>query len=400
MDVGYDFLTPELMQAIFFHQKNLVIYPYLDIKHLRALELFATGHSSIELDCTALNDITSILEHQEGTYSQSPTLYFVFNAGSNIVQSVQEMENVRCIINTNENVESLANGSQLLFYNKKSKKFVNPSLESDPELEFENELFRQSQGDQDILQDLLMRIKGIATRIYKEFVESGDVKRVQSILEEYESVFPRKFWSRILQFTQNFFKIVIPEEVTKSLVNSIPRVRPTKSNRPHQVNESDFSREYETILSTNRSIAQSFITSLHDYRSEHVNPANLEMVQLYDPKELYNYLRNHHWKDGISADFIEQWVSFKNVLDDEEIDLFFGLFSKLNISTTCLKLSEKNQENKIVHTQNIPSPVIKKQEPRKISSPPAKYTPTPSIKNFDQFKEWILAQLDELERKR
>jgi hypothetical protein len=76
MDVGYDFLTPELMQAIFFQQKNLVIYPYLDIKHLKALELFSVGHSSIELDCTALNDIVSILEHQEGTYSQSPPFFF------------------------------------------------------------------------------------------------------------------------------------------------------------------------------------------------------------------------------------------------------------------------------------------------------------------------------------
>ena len=105
MDVGYDFLTPELMHAIFFQQKNVVVYPYLDIKHLRALELFTTGHSSIELDCTALNDIMSILEHQAGSYSQSPPLFFVFNAGGNIIQSVKEIENVRYIINTNENVE-------------------------------------------------------------------------------------------------------------------------------------------------------------------------------------------------------------------------------------------------------------------------------------------------------
>lgn len=398
MDVGSDFLTPELMQAIFFQQKNLVIYPYLDIKHLRALELFTTGHSSIELDCTALNDIISILEHQEEMYSQSPPFFFVFNAGSNIIQSVQEMENVRYIINTNENVESFANGSQLLFYNKKSKKLVNPSLENSSELEFETELFRQSHGDQDVLQDLLMRIKGIATRIYKELVESGDIKCVQAILEEYESVFPRKFWSRILQFTENFFKIVIPEELTKSLITSIPRLRSSKSNNSPRINETDFSREYEAILSAGRSIAQAFITSLHDYRSEHVNPANLEVVQLYDPKELYNYLRNHHWKDGISADFIEQWVGFKEVLEDEEIELFFGLFSKLNISTTCLKLNAKNQEIKTIYTRTTSTPVIKKQEPRKISSP-TKYSPPPSIKNFDQFKEWILAQLDELERK-
>jgi len=401
MDVGYDFLTPELMQAIFFQQKNLVIYPYLDIKHLKALELFTAGHSSIELDCTALNDIISILEHQEGIYSQSPPFFFVFNASSKIVQSVQEIENVRYIINTNENVESFANGSQLLFYNKKSKKFVNPSLENNSELEFETELFRQSQGDQDILQDLIMQIKGIATRIYKEFVESGDEKRVQAILEEYESVFPRKFWSRILQFTQNFFRIVIPEEVTKSMVSSIPRVRSTKLNSSSRDNETDFSMEYEAILSTCRSIAQAFITSLHDYRSEHVNPANLEMVQLYDPKELYNYLRNHHWKDGISADFIEQWVSFKDVLDDEESELFFGLFSKLNISTKYLNLNEITQENKTIYIQNPSPPIIKNKETLKISSSVKDlYSSPPSIKNFVQFKEWILAQLDELERNR
>ena len=399
MDVGYDFLTPELMHAIFFQQKNVVVYPYLDIKHLRALELFTTGHSSIELDCTALNDIISILEHQAGSYSQSPPLFFVLNAGSNIIQSVKEIENVRYIINTSENVESFANGNQLLFYNKKNKKFVNPSIENSTELEFENEIFRQSQGDQDILQDLLMQIKGIATRIYKELVELGDVSRVQAILEEYESIFPRKFWSRILQFTQNFYKIVIPEEVNHSLLTSIPRVRSTKSSSPHRVNESDFSSEYEAILSTNRSIAQAFITSLHDYRSEHVNPANLEVVQLYDPKELFNYLRNHHWKDGISTEFIEQWVNFKDVLDTDEIELFYGLFSKLNVSTASLKLNETNQESKPISTQSISSPVINKQKPRKNSSPVI-YSPPPSIRNFNQFKEWILAQLDELERKR
>jgi len=398
MDVGYDFITPELMQAIFFRQKNVVIYPYLDIKHLRALELFTVGHSVIELDCTALNDITSILEHQEGTYSLNPPFFFVYNASSNIIQSIQKLENVRYIINSNDNVETYANGSEVLFYNKKSKNFVNLSIESKSELEFENELFHQSHGDQEVLQDLLMRIKGISTRIYKEFVESSDIKRVQVILEEYESVFARKFWSRILQFTQNFFKIIIPEELTKSLINSIPRVKSSISNNPPRDNEDDFSREYEAILSTGRSIAQAFITSLHDYRSEHVNPANLEIVQLYDPKELYNYLRNHHWKDGISADFIEQWVGLKDVLNDEEVELFFELFSKLNISTTCLKLNEKNKEITPIYTQATPSTEIKKQEPRLISSP-AYYSPPPSVKNFNKFKEWILAQLEELERK-
>ncbi len=397
MDVGSDFLTPELMQVIFFQQKNVVIYPYLDIKHLKALELFATGHSSIELDCTTLNDIGSILEHQSSTYSQSPSLFFVYNASKIIIRSIIAIKNVRYIINTNENVESLANSNQILFYNKKSKKFINPSLKNNSELEFEMELFRQSQGDQNVLQDLLMRIKGIATRIYKELIESTSKERVRAILEEHQSIFPQKFWSRILQFTQNFFKIVIPEEITKSLLTSVIRPRVKNSNNSSRVNDSDFSGEYETILSTKRSIAQAFVTSLHDYRSEHVNPANLELVQLYDPKELYNYLRNHHWKEGISEDFIKQWLNFKLVLDNEEIELLHDLFLKLNIPTTWLKSNEIKQDFNEYHAKIVPSTENNDEKPIKNSSP-AIIPPVPSIKNFNQFKIWILAQLDELER--
>ena len=98
MDSGYDYLTPELMHAIFFQQKNVVIFPYLDIKHMRALEVFVIGHSSIELDCTAINDIISILEHQEGTYSQNPPLYFIHNANKNIVESSIKLENLNFIM--------------------------------------------------------------------------------------------------------------------------------------------------------------------------------------------------------------------------------------------------------------------------------------------------------------
>lgn len=400
MDVGYDFLTPELMHAIFFEQKNVVLFPYLDIKHLRALELFTTGHSSVELDCTALNDISTILEHQAGSYSQSPPLFFMFNANGNIIQSVKDIENVRYVINTHENVELYANGSQLLFYNKKVKKFVNSSIEDFNELDFENDLFRQSQGDQDVLQDLLMRIKSIATRIYKELIESRDVKRVQSILEEHESIFPRKHWNRILQFTQNFYHIVIPEDLINNLTTSISREISSKQNNSPQVTESDFSREYEAILSTNRAIAQAFISSLHDYRSEYVNPANLEMVQLYDPKELYNYLRNHHWKDGISEDFVEQWVTFKDVLDDEEFELLYELFSKLNISLSFLKLGKKNPRIKSVSPQINPSTIIEQKLEKESYTTTKNNIPIPSINNFKQFKEWILAQLDKLEQKR
>ena len=80
MDSGEDFLTPEFLNILFFQQKNLVIYPYVDLKHLHSLEVFTASYSHIDLESTALNDLRQVLElESESSYSQSPTFYFIYN---------------------------------------------------------------------------------------------------------------------------------------------------------------------------------------------------------------------------------------------------------------------------------------------------------------------------------
>ena len=51
-----------------------------------------------------------------------------------------------------------------------------------------------------------------------------------------------------------------------------------------------------------------FIQLLHEYRSKRVNAANLELEQPFNPEKLYTYLRNHHWKDGIATESLQEWV--------------------------------------------------------------------------------------------
>jgi hypothetical protein len=55
MDTEYDFLQPEFFNILFFQQKSLVVYPYVDINHLKALEDFAEGYTIINIDATALH---------------------------------------------------------------------------------------------------------------------------------------------------------------------------------------------------------------------------------------------------------------------------------------------------------------------------------------------------------
>ena len=78
MDTGADFIQPEFLNILFFQQKNLVIFPYVDLKHLHALELFTVGHNIVDLDSTALHNLAEILEFESSNnYSQNPPRYFV-----------------------------------------------------------------------------------------------------------------------------------------------------------------------------------------------------------------------------------------------------------------------------------------------------------------------------------
>jgi len=319
MDTGYDFITPEFFNILFFKQKNLVIYPYIDVKHIHSLDCFTVGHDLIDIDSTGLNNIHDIVEFEtNNSYSQQPTLYYLLNVNVEDIEKLLESPNIRCIINTSENVEHLANGNYFIFYNKKNNTFLNYQPERE-NISFEQHIIQNSQNEQ-VLLDEVLKIKSIATKIFSDLNANNNSDNLPTLLSAYE----QKYWDKILTFTQLYFNIQIPKFTRPK----------TSSKKKNSVSSKDFSGEYEFILKTNRKIGQKFIQILHDYRFDKVNPANLEIDQLYYPKKLYNYLRNHHWAKGIPQEFITNWVKKLNTnshLNESDRLDFQIIFDKLRI---------------------------------------------------------------------
>ncbi|GAG21730.1 unnamed protein product, partial [marine sediment metagenome] len=126
MDTGYDFITPEFFNILFFKQNNLVVYPYVDVKHIHSLDSFTVGHDLIDIDSTGLENMLDIVEFETAnSYSQQPTFYYLLNVSAEDVEKLLEYQNVRCIINTNDDVEHLVKGNKYIFYNKKNTSFLN-----------------------------------------------------------------------------------------------------------------------------------------------------------------------------------------------------------------------------------------------------------------------------------
>ncbi|MCK4382363.1 MAG: hypothetical protein KAW66_03635, partial [Candidatus Lokiarchaeota archaeon] len=108
MDTGYDFISPGFLNILFFKQKNLVIYPYVDVKHIHSLDCFTVGHHLIDIDSTGLDNLHDIVEFEtSNSYSQQPTLYYLLNVNAEDLEKLMESPNIRCIINASENVEHL-----------------------------------------------------------------------------------------------------------------------------------------------------------------------------------------------------------------------------------------------------------------------------------------------------
>jgi len=379
LDTGYDFIQPEFFNVLFFQQKNLVIYPYVDLKHLHSLEIFANGYNVINLESTALHNLREILEFENGnSYSHQPTLYFIYNLDSENLKEIISLKNIRCILNTHEDVEHLATENSFIFYNKKIKSFVNFDSEAQ-DLEFEQLLISRSENEA-VLQDEIQRIKAISTRIFTIINESNDVNEIVLLLEEYD----KKYWKKILNFVKLYFKIEVPE-LSKLRVPSTKRF----SNKPTK-----FSSEYEFILKKNSKIGQEFIQLLHDYRSKKVNPSNLELDQLYNPHKLYDYLRDHHWDTGITKDFLSEWIQMNNTkykLNDNDLSDFLSIFRYLKIP-----------ESNITELQINRNETFEKNEESKLKSEPIHELSTqmsiPSINNFYSFKDWLLKKLDDLDK--
>ena len=145
------------------------------------------------------------------------------------------------------------------------------------------------------------------------------------------------------------------------------------------------------LISTNKPIGKEFIQLLHEYRSKKVNPQHLELEELYNPLRLYNYLRNHHWKNEIPKEFLINWVHMENSqyeLNDIDKNDFEKIFKKLNV-----------EDNIVLKLCGIKTNTDKKniQIPDENVTITTKTLEIPSINNFPEFKKWIIKKLDEIE---
>jgi len=382
MNIGDDFITSEFLHLLFFEQKNLVIFPYVDLKHLRSVDLFTVGFETVDIDSTAIHNLNEIIEYEcNNSYSQLQTLYFILNPSLEELEILVDSPKLRCVINSKENVESLANGDQFVFYNKKSNTFLNYEFEG-RDLSFEEEILRSSPTTQAIVDELL-KIKSVSSKIFVELNQNGSPDNLPEILAEYN----QKYWNKILRYTELYYQIEIPE-----------------FNRPIQLpkrksssKEIDYSAEYEVIIKTNRKIGRSFIQLIHDYRYDRVNPANLEVNQLFYPQKLYNYLRNHHWKNGMPKEFVITWfkITKKDFIDPEEALMEFQVMLKkihLSYSVTEIDLEPKREPEKKRRNRNEETDSLSNvKQPRKKMA-------IPSIDNFPEFKKWLLNKMSELEK--
>ena len=399
MDTEYDFITPEFLNILFFQQKNLVIFPYVDLKHLRSLQVFAVGHDVVDIDSTVIHNLSDIIEFEASSYSQQPTFYFVLNPKTEEIEKLINSPKVRCVVNTREIVESLANGTRFVFYNKKSKTFVNYEPEKQ-DLSFEKHLIR-SYPDQQLLLDEMIKIKSIATKIFLQLNESSNADNLPKFLRDYDQT----YWDKILGFTRLYYDIEIPNF-------DRPKLLPRKNDTSEPKKEKDYSAEYEDIMKFNRKIGQKFIQLIHNYRFEKVNPANLEVPQLFYPQKLYNYLRNHHWEKGIPQEFVSEWIraatSDFSLTENDHME-FQMVLNKLDLPYALPQFdAERESEPMTVSSSHLkcetPTQIVrKKTDPKTVHSPvkkvkQARSDSIPSIENFREFRLWTLTKLDELEK--
>ena len=359
----------------------MVIYPYVDLKHIHSIDCFTVGYEVVDLDSTVLHNLREIIEFEDSSsYSQQPTFYYILNAKIEDIKILLEAPNIHCVINTHENVEHLANGDKFIFYNKKNNSFLNYAPER-VNLSFEQHLIQTSQNEQ-ILLDEILKIKSIATKIFVDLNNKNNADNLPKLMRDYDQI----FWDKILTFTSSYFKIQIPKfERPKKMPKK-------KSSKPLK----DFSFEYEFILKTNRKIGKEFIQLLHNYRFDKVNPANLDVEQLFYPKKLYNYLRNHHWEKGIPPDFVSKWVQMidtKTQTNENDLLDFQIIFDKLKIPIAYLPdVKEENKHaNTTLHKPINPTINIKSESVK------VTIEPIPSVENFQEFKSWLLKKLDDLE---
>jgi hypothetical protein len=275
---------------------------------------------------------------------------------------------IRCILNTNENVSKLANGSQFVFYNKKSNQYLNynPS-----DLQFENYLISIS-GSKTLLQDTIQGIKITASKIFEGLNQEDSTQSISQLLSDYDP----QYWQKILDFTANYFQVKVPDATElKGYTYTHPSQHKTKQDLK------DYSHEYEILVSSNRTLGKEFIQLLHNWRNQHVDGSHLDLDILFNPLKLYNYLRNHRWKQGIPEKFLKVWMEMRlsqYTLTMKDISDFQTIFTKLD-------LPDPSPHRDLPLTDDPTNGISETDDD------------IPSVRNFPQFKMWILHALEEIE---
>jgi len=357
---------------------------------LHGLENFTVGYNVIDLESTALYNIKEIIEFEANNcYSQNKTLFFIYSLDKPKVQDIMGIEGIRCVLNTNDDMKTLANGSkEFVFYNKKKNTFLNYHTPPDG-LAFERHLIATSESET-ILYEKIQKIKIVASKIFTEINNHPDSyeSNIPKILDEYNP----SYWKKILDFTRSYFQIEIS---VKNLARSRPVIK-KDSNPVLNEQQADILREFKFIKSLNRHIANEFIKLLHVYRSEKVNPANLDLKQLFHPQRLYVYLRTHHWKDQIDPNFFYQLSRMKltgYVLTENDLEDLATLFKKFGVKMNNSLDSAPGKTATIRHSKSISKSKTSVHAP----SPKTSIDSIPKARDFNNYKRFMFKKLQEIE---
>jgi hypothetical protein len=392
MDTQYDFLTPEFLHLLFFEQKNLIIFPYVDIENLRVLKMFITGYKIIEIQSNDLFNIKDVCTLSiEESDSEEKTFFLIYNLTKKNIEELSTVKNFHGILNSNEDLSDLnLNNDNFVLYNKKRQCFLDYSFE-EKDLDFEKKIFLEKDENGSI-NTILEKIHSTAKEVLSELNRKNTPQIISEILKDYSESETKK----ILTYTQKFFSLKndIMEFCCKDAKNDKRKVNRT---------ENDYSEEYHTIISSNKFLSKEFIQLLHDYRMKKVNESNLELDQLFSPEALYIYLRVHHWKDGIPEEFLKAWIKMEYTgytLTEQDILDFEMLLNELTIPTRILMevldhittSKEKNSPSLLQDSKEKSPRTDQIQEQKQENK-------IPPIKDFNKFKAWIFHTLDKLEKK-
>lgn len=385
MDTSFDFVSAELFHLLFFKQKNLIIYPYVDLSHLSPIKSFLAGFNVEVLDATALYNLAEVLEFSAvDEYSQVPTFHLITNISNKELKKIHKIENIHCIINSNEKPASnVILDTNFVVYDKKNQKFPNYKFD-DVDLSFENKII-QGAKSLEFLSDEVQSIKNMGNKIFLEINNTGKIEGALSLLENID-IMHRE---RILEFVENYYKIVIPK-YDHRLIEKIPQ---TTRKRNSVINPT-FIKQYNDIQALNTKVLRSFIEALEDYKKR-FDDSNLSIDQLY-PDKFFYYLREHHWREDIPQKFLSDWynrfASYEN-LDEGDYNDFNAALSILGASlSSTLQIGEVASDVKEV------KPIKTTLMDRSKEFPESNIIKEiPSINNIDTFREWIVSKLDKID---